>query len=140
MQHFELLGENDLRSAQAALRSEIEPEVESLLARVSAHLDKLERREKSLIAKCELQEGRLNQSSGDGASSRGTSSTTKSRRKSVGRKSMAAGGGDGALGPLQELKAKQMRQKKERLSYAVERLTLQAQQKERQLKSSRAAQ
>jgi len=38
------------------------------------------------------------------------------------------------------LRLKQMRQKKERLSYAVERLTLQAQQKERQLRMSMAAQ
>ena len=40
----------------------------------------------------------------------------------------------------EQLRLKQMRQKKERLSYAVERLTLQAQQKERQLRMSMAAQ
>lgn len=38
------------------------------------------------------------------------------------------------------LRMKQLRQKKERLSFAVERLTLQAQQKERQLRMSMAAQ
>lgn len=38
------------------------------------------------------------------------------------------------------LRVKQMRRKKERLSYAVERLTLQAQQRERQLRMSVAAQ
>ena len=36
----------------------------------------------------------------------------------------------------QELRMRQMRQKRERLSYAVERLTLQAGQKERQLRQS----
>jgi DASH complex subunit SPC19 len=41
---------------------------------------------------------------------------------------------------MEALKMKQMRQKKERLSYAVERLTLQAQQRERQLRKSMAAQ
>ena len=40
----------------------------------------------------------------------------------------------------EQLRLKQMRTKKERLSYAVERLTLQAQQKERQLRMSMAAQ
>ena len=57
------------------------------------------------------------------------------------RKSMAGGGSSSTAGaPLEELKMKQMRQKKERLSYAVERLTLQAQQKERELRKSMAAQ
>jgi DASH complex subunit SPC19 len=37
-------------------------------------------------------------------------------------------------------KLRQLRQKKERLEYAVERLSLQAQQKERQLRMSIAAQ
>jgi len=37
---------------------------------------------------------------------------------------------------LEELRVKAMRQRKGRLSYAVERLTLQAQQRERQLRMS----
>lgn len=40
---------------------------------------------------------------------------------------------------LQELKAKQLRQKKQRLSYAVETLEMQAKQRERQLRMSMAA-
>ncbi len=51
----------------------------------------------------------------------------------------ASGVGMGAMGG-KEAKLKQLRQKRERLSYAVERLTLQAQQKERQLRMSMAAQ
>lgn len=49
------------------------------------------------------------------------------------------GGGEGkkgASGGLEELRVRSMRQRKERLSYAVERLTLQAQQRERQLRMS----
>lgn len=46
--------------------------------------------------------------------------------------------GDG--GSREALRLKQLRGKKERLGYAVERLVLQAQQKERQLRNSVAAQ
>lgn len=50
------------------------------------------------------------------------------------------GNGTGEEGELErgreQLRLKQMRQKKERLSYAVERLTLQAAQRERQLRQS----
>lgn len=40
----------------------------------------------------------------------------------------------------EQLRLRQMRQKKERLSFAVERLTLQVRQRERQLRMSMAAQ
>lgn len=43
-------------------------------------------------------------------------------------------------GGREALRLKQMRGKKERLAYAVERLALQAQQRERQLRMSVAAQ
>ena len=43
------------------------------------------------------------------------------------------------MSALEELKHKQLRQKKERLSYAVDRLELQARQRERQLRMSMAA-
>lgn len=52
------------------------------------------------------------------------------------RKSITAEGD----GSREALKLKQMRAKKERLGYAVERLGLQAQQRERQLRLSVAAQ
>ena len=48
-------------------------------------------------------------------------------------------GGDGG-GSREALRLKQLRGTKERLGYAVERLVLQAQQKERQLRMSIAAQ
>ena len=54
----------------------------------------------------------------------------------LGRKSLA---GEGDVS-REALKLKQLRAKKERLGYTVERLGLQAQQKERQLRLSVAAQ
>ncbi|KAL2353741.1 DASH complex subunit Spc19 [Cryomyces antarcticus] len=121
--HFELVSEQDLQAAQSSLLAEIRPEVDSLLSRVANYLDKLERREQSLIAKCELQEGRLSQGGSTSSMGNTTSRTTTS--------------GSNAL---EELKMKQLRQKKERLSYAVGRLEMQASQRERQLRKSMAAQ
>jgi DASH complex subunit SPC19 len=123
-QHFELVSEPDLQAAQASLLSEIQPEVDGLLSRVEAYLDKMERREKALMARCDLQEGRL--SSSGGASS---SAARKTPKKA------AAGGGS----TVSAIRMSQARQKKERLSYAIDRLQLQAQQKERQLRKSLAA-
>lgn len=125
-QHFELVSSHDLTTAQSTLLSEITPEVTTLLSRVEQHLDKLERREKSLIAKAELQEGRLSQPSRSsyGAGARGS-----------GDGGSATGAGP-ALSKGEELKMQQLRQKKERLSYAVSRLELQAGQRERQLRKS----
>lgn len=96
---------------------------------MATHLDKLERREQSLIAKCELQEGRL---------SRDDDERPAARRPSGGAGLGASAGGAGGSS-LEGLKMQAIRQKKERLSYAVERLTLQAQQRERQLRMSMAA-
>lgn len=102
--------------------------MDSLLNRVSNYLDKLERREQSLIAKYDLNEGRLSRDTGR------TSSSAFSRPSGVEAAPAAP-----KLNPLEELKHRQLRQKKERLSYAVDRLTLQAQQRERQLRMSMAA-
>lgn len=74
------------------------------------------------MAKAELQEGRLAQPS-------------RSRSKSPARKPGASG-----INNLDEMKLQQLRQKKERLSYAVGRLELQASQRQRQLRKSMAAQ
>lgn len=128
--HFELLPSSALSAAQSQLLSSLIPEFNSLLSRVETHLDRLERREQALIARCELLEGRLSMSGEDAESiGKGASSAT-------GRKSLA-GEGDGSR---EALKLKQVRAKKERLGYAVERLSLQAQQRERQLRKSVAAQ
>lgn len=59
------------------------------------------------------------------------------RNSSVGGRSSVDISGEGSR---EALRLKQLRGKKERLGYAVERLVLQAQQKERQLRMSVAAQ
>ena len=133
MQHFELVGERDLTAAQSSLVSEIQPEVATLLARVETYLDKLERREQSLIAKAELQEGRLSRTSSGGAGARrsgGTTTTTAAGTRSTGN----------ALSQLEEVKLQQLLAKKERVKMAIATLELQATQKERQLRKSIAAQ
>lgn len=127
-QHFELLPSSALSDAQSQLLSSLIPEFDSLLSRVETHLDRLERREQALIARCELLDGRLSVSGEDGEAMRGDGTFS---RKSI------AGEGDGSR---EALKLKQLRARKERLGYTVERLGLQAQQKERQLRLSVAAQ
>ncbi|KAL6713595.1 DASH complex subunit spc19 [Lecanora helva] len=122
--HFELLSEPTLHEAQSSLLASLTPEVSSLLSRVEAHLDKLARREQALIARTELLEGRI----GEGRTSMGDP-----RSSGAGQRSSVGMSGDSSR---EALRLKQLRGKKERLSYAVERLTLQAQQKERQLRQS----
>lgn len=98
---------------------------------MSNYLDKLERREQALIAKCDLNDGRLGRDSTEGSAFRPSSRTDRPKsRAEEGRKAMSA---------LQEMKYKQLRQKKQRLSYAVDTLELQAKQRERQLRMSMAA-
>jgi DASH complex subunit SPC19 len=119
-QHFELTPSSSLTAAQASLASELRPAITTLLQRVETHCAKLERREQALVAKSELQEGRLGQAAGTG-------SARNSRGKSA---KVVAGSGEMGL------RLKALRQKKERLAYAVERLTLQSQQRQRQLRMS----
>ncbi|KEQ89346.1 DASH complex, subunit Spc19 [Aureobasidium pullulans EXF-150] len=121
--HFELVSEPELQNAQSSLLSEIQPEVESMLDRVAVYLDKLQRREESLIAKCELQQGRL---------------SSRHPEQQYHSKGSAQSSSHAGVTPLEELKMQQLRQKKDRLSYAVGRLELQANQRERQLRKSMA--
>ncbi|KAM0704593.1 hypothetical protein Q7P35_008827 [Cladosporium inversicolor] len=130
--HFELVSEPSLQTAQQTLLSSLEPELNALLSRVETHLDKMARREQSLQAKAELQEGRLSNPNQGGRQS----SASRQSATSAGASSSAAGG----LSSLEQLKISQLRQKKERLSYAVGRLELQAGQRERQLRKSMAFQ
>jgi hypothetical protein len=86
--------------------------VEHLLGRVEQHLAKMERREKGLISKAALQEGRIqqNQPSMDG--------------KSVARTRTSMFGTDPDAARAEKLKM--LRSKKERLEHTVGRLGLQA--------------
>lgn len=106
------------------------PEVERLLERVERVIERREGREEWLRARWALGEGRLGKDANGAGIGGGKGEAGKGgmdRRKSTAKK------GD-------EVKAARLRQKKERLSYTVERLTLQAQQRERQLRMSVAKQ
>lgn len=130
--HFELIPEPQLLAAQASLRDSIRPEVEELLERVEAYVGRMERVEQGLIARGELLAGRLE--------------GRKDDEEGSARAEKAAGGEtddseeDGR--PLTEaevVRFKMIRAKRERLEFTVERLGLQAQQSERQLRKSMAA-
>ncbi|KAI9652123.1 MAG: hypothetical protein M1829_001853 [Trizodia sp. TS-e1964] len=125
--HYELISELELKAAQNSLREEIAPEVEHLLRKVETQLERLDRKEQSLIAKADLQEGRLKQQ-------------TQRNIGNARRREPAVQGFEDASRKVKEEKERTLqkltalRQKRDRLSYAVERLTLQGQQKERQLR------
>ncbi|KAH8802933.1 DASH complex subunit Spc19 [Xylogone sp. PMI_703] len=126
--HFELTPQSSLVAAQASLKSELEPAIETLLERVETYLAKLERRQGAMIARSELLEGRLSQS--------GEKSQSLKKQRSIERlvkTTPVRGGGQQAE---KALKLKALRQKKERLEYSVERLSLQSQQRQRQLRKS----
>ncbi|KAH7412406.1 DASH complex subunit Spc19 [Cadophora sp. MPI-SDFR-AT-0126] len=136
--HFELTPNHTLQAAQSSLASELAPAISTLLTRAEIYISKLERKQNSLIARCELLEGRLE---GAGESARGLKKQ-RSLDKLVrgGRKGGFGGGGKGSGGGEEmALRLKALRSKKERLGYAVERLTLQSQQRQRQLRMSVAA-
>jgi DASH complex subunit SPC19 len=138
LQHFELVSEPSLQTAQQTLLSSLEPELNALLSRVETHLDKMSRREQSLLAKAELQEGRLSNPS---QAARQSSSSRQSAAGAASSSSHPSShSSTGGLSSLEQLKISQLRQKKERLSYAVGRLELQAGQRERQLRKSMAFQ
>ena len=104
----------------------------SFLSKVESHLDRLSRREQALIARSELLEGRIGEGRASSMGARGSGGLNVNV-------TMSGGGGDGGKS-REALRLKQLRGKKERLGYAVERLVLQAQQKERLLRNSVAAQ
>ena len=125
--HFELTPSSSLASAQQEVLSELEPEIERLLARVESVIERREGREEWLRARWALGEGRLGRDAGSIGGHRSTGTH---------RKDSAAAG----LKKADEMKVARLRQKKDRLSYAVDRLQLQAQQRERQLRMSMAKQ
>jgi len=130
LKHFELLPEPTLHAAQQSLLDEITPSITHLLTLASNHIDRLSRREESLRAKAELQEGRLSHR----RSSTTAGSTSRQRSLSRGARKSEAGAGNEAL------EFKRLEQKKARLKYAVDRLELQSKQRERELRKSMAAQ
>jgi DASH complex subunit SPC19 len=94
-----------------------------LLSLASNHVERLARREDSLRAKCQLQEGRMLDEGRP--SSRGSAAVRSSSKSEASTKAA---------------ELRRLVQKKERLKYAVDRLELQSRQKERELRKSMAAQ
>lgn len=117
--HFELLPETTLKAAQQSLAEEISPAIEQLLSNAESYVNQLGRREQSLKARYELLEGRL-----------GTGERKETSISSFNMKAPSAG--------PQALQAKKMQQKKDQLEFAIERLELQAKQKQRDLRKSMA--
>ncbi|OJD20925.1 hypothetical protein ACJ73_07738 [Blastomyces percursus] len=140
--HFELLPEPTVREAQKAIHDEINPSIAHLLSLASNHVDKLARREQSLKAKYELQQGRLSyDDDGDDGDSNGAHASRRSHNSHQARRPLSTGRTvteTAAAGRAAELR--KLVQKKERLQYTVERLELQSRQRERQLRKSMAAQ
>jgi DASH complex subunit SPC19 len=96
-------------------------------------VEKLKRREESLRAKSELQEGRIEW--GRRSSGPDRSSMVKGGGRNSGLAGSVGGGGNGGSGEkVAELQ--RLQQKKERLRYAVERLELQSRQRQRELRRS----
>ena len=122
--HFELLSEPEIQAAQDSLREEIVPEFRHLLGRVEGQLERMERREKGLVSRGELLGGRLE-------------GLNEGKRKvAVPRRGTSAGGFAGGLGEAHGVgsrenveRMRQLKAKKERLMYTVERLALQKGQK-----------
>ncbi|OBT67775.1 hypothetical protein VE03_03492 [Pseudogymnoascus sp. 23342-1-I1] len=123
--HFELTPSPSLALAQHSLATELAPAITTLLTRAETHLDRLERREQALRAKAELQAGRLGQRGAAGG-----------RTTPGGGRTGGLGGGNAGGEGGKEAKLRMLKQKKERLGYAVERLQLQSQQRQRQLRMS----
>ncbi|KAL2373559.1 mitotic spindle biogenesis protein Spc19 [Blastomyces gilchristii SLH14081] len=140
--HFELLPEPTVREAQKAIHDEINPSIAHLLSLASNHVEKLARREQSLKAKYELQQGRLSyDGDGDDGDGNGPHASRRSNNSHQTRRPLSTGRSvteTAAAGRAAELR--KLVQKKERLQYTVERLELQSKQRERQLRKSMAAQ
>ncbi len=128
-QHFELLPEPTLRAAQQSVLDEITPAITQLLGTAEAYVTQLARREESLRARSELLEGRLESDRRRRDSALEAKMTHDRARQS--------GGKDG--NDVKALELKRLRQKKERLQYAVGRLELESRQRQRELRKSMAA-
>ena len=120
-QHFELLPEPQLRAAQQSLVDEIAPAISQLLSTAEKYVDEMGRREEGLKARYELLTGRLE---------------GRRRQSSLGSAPVKEDDAEVARGRAVEMKL--LRQKKERLQYAIERLELQTKQRERELRKSMA--
>lgn len=130
-QHFELLPEPTLRAAQKSILDEITPAITGLLGTAESQIAQLGRREESLKARSELLDGRLE-------NDRRRRNSSLSGQQPQGK---GMGSYENAPRKVTDSKAselKKLRQKKERLQYAVGRLELESKQRERELRKSMA--
>lgn len=125
-QHFELIPETTLKTAQQSLAEEVSPAVEQLLSTAESYVNQLARKEQSLKAQHELLEGRL-------ASQRSSTAGQAARYRS----SSFANRSNAPSDPRSQ-QMKRLQQKKDQLQFAIERLELQGKQKERELRKSMA--
>jgi len=124
--HFELIPQPSLAAAEASLRDEIGPYITLLLDRAGTQVERQERRIETLKARSELLAGRM--AAGDlKPAPRGSDDHPRTRSSTHGRK------GDGLSGG-RNLKARAVRTRKEGLKYSVERLELELEQKEKELR------
>jgi DASH complex subunit SPC19 len=119
-QHYELIPQPTLSAAESSLRDEIGPYIALLLARADSQIERQERRIETLKARAELQQGRLSRPDDDYDEYGG-----KSKKQRTGGRKLTA---------EEKLRARAVRQRKEALRYGVERLELEALQKERELR------
>ncbi|GAO50330.1 hypothetical protein G7K_4459-t1 [Saitoella complicata NRRL Y-17804] len=117
--HFELLPEREVTAALQSLETEVGPQVQELLRRAEGSVNRLERREYALRSKMDLQEVRLQQKPPvkPRAPVRPVRTSATASRELEDR--------------MRTLKAR-----KERLAYSVERLELEQERKERQVRMS----
>ena len=134
-QHYELIPQPTLAAAEASLRDEIGPFVAVLLDRADKQLERQARRIETLKARAELNAGRLSHlprdRDGYDENSRGKESRWGSKTAGVAGKKPT---GSRVLQGDAALKAKVVHQRKEALKYSIERLELEVQQKERELR------
>jgi DASH complex subunit SPC19 len=121
-QHYELIPQPTLQAAEASLRDEIGPSIVLLLDRAERQLDRLARRVDTLKARSELQAGRLASTSSSAAAA--TTTTTGGVKRKAGNRLARA---DEA-----RFKARALRARKDALLYSIQRLELEALQKERE--------
>ncbi|KAH7376975.1 DASH complex subunit Spc19 [Plectosphaerella cucumerina] len=121
--HFELIPQPSLAAAEASLRDEIGPYISLVLDRAETQVERQERRIETLKARSELLAGRM--AAGDIDSVRGGGRPASSSRGDRGQVRT-----DGEHG----LRVRALRTRKEGLKYSVERLELELEQKEKELR------
>lgn len=124
IQHYELLPQPTLATAEASLRSEIGPFATHLLDRADRQVERQARKIETLKARSDLNAGRLSQGPSPGPDT-ATKKKPAVRSNNSSRKTLDGGAG---------LRARAVRQRKEALKYSVERLELEVAQKERELR------